>query len=276
MPELPEVETICRGIRPHVLARTVCTIWHDGKQLRQPVPMEALHKHILGGTIIDVQRRAKYILMEFDSGDLLAIHLGMTGNLGLFTPDSPPSKHCHLGFSLSDGMELRYTDIRRFGSIAFIARDERHALEETFFRTTGPEPFADKFSASYLRQKAAGRSIPVKTFIMTNQIVAGVGNIYANESLFMAGISPKKSVHRISRAAWQRLVTAIREVLDHAIACGGSTISDYVNADQESGYFQINFKVYGKAGEPCSVCGTPIGKEQIGGRASFFCPLCQK
>ena len=276
MPELPEVETICRGIRPHILDRTVTAMWHDGKKLRQPVPAEAIHDCIVGRKILDVTRRAKYILVRFDNGNILAIHLGMTGNLGIFSPDTDPTKHCHLGFTLSDGMELRYTDIRRFGTVSVLKKNEIPTLEETFFRTTGPEPFSEEFNAENLFKLTRKRSIPVKTFIMTNQVVAGIGNIYANESLFMAKISPKRRVGSITRKQWKALVTCVREVLEHAIECGGSTISDYVNADQESGYFQINFKVYGRVGEPCSVCSSIIRKEQIAGRASYYCPNCQK
>ncbi|WP_163337123.1 bifunctional DNA-formamidopyrimidine glycosylase/DNA-(apurinic or apyrimidinic site) lyase [Desulfopila sp. IMCC35008] len=276
MPELPEVETVCSGIRPHILDRSITDFRHSGKNLRHPVPTQAIHDTLLDTTIRSVRRRAKYILIEFDNQNLLAIHLGMTGNLGIFSPESTPTKHCHLRFALDNGMELRYTDIRRFGSIHLIAADEVVTIESTLFSTTGPEPFSDAFNPEYLYKLAQKRSIPVKNFIMTNQVVAGVGNIYANESLFQAGISPQRKANRISKKSWQTLIDAIRKVLTHAIECGGSTISDYVNADQESGYFQINFKVYGKAGEPCSQCEGIIQKKQIGGRASYHCPKCQK
>lgn len=275
MPELPEVETVCRGIRPHVIGRTILGIQWSGKSLRTPVQIERLRSLLTGRTFTSVNRRAKYILASMDDGTMLVIHLGMTGNLGLFSRDLAPSKHCHLRFLLSDTMELRYCDARRFGSIQTLNAEEAGQIESALFAATGPEPFSDAFSADYLTCMAKNRSIAVKPFIMTNQVVAGVGNIYANESLFRAGIAPTRSASTISKREWQALVIAIRQVLDEAIACGGSTISDYVNAEQERGYFQMNFAVYGRMGEGCLNCGKEIYKQQIGGRASFWCLNCQ-
>lgn len=276
MPELPEVETICRGLRPHIVNRKIEKITHSGKNLRSPVPIEEMQRLLLGREIIDVLRRAKYLIMSVDNGCLLIIHLGMTGNLGIFSPDQPIAKHCHLRFWLSDGMELRYTDVRRFGSMHVLAADKATAIETVFFHATGPEPFSEEFHDEYLYDAAKNRSIPVKTFIMTNQIVAGVGNIYANESLYKAGIDPRRKACSVSKKSWRKLIVCIREVLEHAIECGGSTISDYVNASQESGYFQINFQVYGREGEICRRCSSIVRKLQIGGRASYYCPVCQK
>ncbi|WP_136807945.1 bifunctional DNA-formamidopyrimidine glycosylase/DNA-(apurinic or apyrimidinic site) lyase [Desulfosediminicola flagellatus] len=276
MPELPEVETICRGIRPHILNRTILKIHHSGKRLRKDVPLEKLRTLLIGHRIVDVQRRAKFLLIHIENGTLMVIHLGMTGNLGLFTPETTPHKHCHLQFLLNDGMELRYTDVRRFGFIEILDRRKATNIENTLLKTTGPEPFSDIFNAAYLFKAAKGKSQPVKSFIMTNQIVAGVGNIYANESLFVAGINPKTPVGKISKGSWETLISNIRKVLSHAIECGGSTISDYVNASQETGYFQINFKVYGKDGDTCALCKSIIQKTVIGGRATFFCDKCQK
>lgn len=276
MPELPEVETICRGIRPHLVGRTIQKIVHSGKELRTPVPLADMQRLLLGGEITGVRRRAKYLLVEIDTGSLLIIHLGMTGNLGIFPPEKPPVKHCHLRFQLSDGTELRYTDVRRFGSMHVLTEGAAATVESTFFHSTGPEPFSEPFNAEYLQQAARNRIIPVKTFIMTNRIVAGVGNIYANESLYLAGIDPQRTTASIPRAKWQKLIICVRQVLEHAIACGGSTINDYVNANQEIGYFQINFQVYGRDGENCRRCDTTIRKLQIGGRASYYCPKCQK
>jgi formamidopyrimidine-DNA glycosylase len=276
MPELPEVETICRGIRPHIVGRTIVKITHSGKNLRSPVPLEDMQRLLPGKKILEVRRRAKYLIVEFDIGCLLVIHLGMTGNLGIFSPQKPCANHCHLRFLLSDGMELRYTDVRRFGSMNVFEPEDAASLEETFFNTTGPEPFSNEFTAEYLYQAARNRSVPVKTFIMTNQVVAGVGNIYANESLFKAGIDPRRKACSITKKSWQQLISSIREVLEQAIECGGSTISDYVNADQQSGYFQMNFQVYGREGQKCNTCGTKIVKRQIGGRASYHCLTCQR
>lgn len=276
MPELPEVETICRGIRPHIVGRKIESILHSGKNLRAPVPLEKMARMLHKFSIIDARRRAKYILTEMEDGSLLIFHLGMTGNLGIFPPEREVARHCHLRFLLSDGLELRYTDARRFGSIHAFTPKESETIETTFFLTTGPEPFSREFTPEYLIRKAGNRSIPVKSFIMTNQVVAGIGNIYANESLYMAGIHPQSAISSIGYKSWKRLIECIHQVLTHAINCGGSTISDYVNAFQESGYFQINFQVYGRSGKPCNRCGTNIIKQQIGGRASYSCPICQK
>lgn len=276
MPELPEVEVICRGIRPHLLDRVITGIVSSGKSLRQEVPMEQLQREMIGCRVTSVSRRAKFLQIGLESGAMMIIHLGMTGNLGFFSPSVPPAKHDHLRWSLNDGLELRYNDSRRFGSIQIIGPEETGGLNDTVFRTTGPEPFDETFSPDYLQRLAKDREVAVKTFIMTNQVVAGVGNIYANESLFRAGIRPDRKVRSLRRNEWQKLIQAIREILIQAIECGGSTISDFVNASRERGYFQMNFKVYGKGGEHCSSCGAIIEKTTIGGRASYCCPKCQR
>ncbi|SHO51445.1 bifunctional DNA-formamidopyrimidine glycosylase/DNA-(apurinic or apyrimidinic site) lyase [Desulfopila aestuarii] len=276
MPELPEVETICRGIRPHIIDRAIEKISYSGKKLRIAVPIDEIRDTLIGRRITGVRRRAKFILVEMEDKSLLAIHLGMTGNLGIFSPERKIAKHCHLQFLLSDGMELRYADARRFGSIQALSSEEAREIENSLFRTTGPEPFSDEFTADYLFQISRGRNVPVKSFIMTNQVVAGVGNIYANESLFQAGIDPNRSASSITFEHCAMLITRIREVLSNAIACGGSTISDYVNANQEGGYFQINFQVYGRGGEICKSCNSTIVKVQIRGRTSYYCPKCQR
>lgn len=276
MPELPEVEVICLGIRPFLIGRTVTAIRSSGKRLRQPVPMESMQREMVNQTITKVERRAKFLQISLQTGEMLIIHLGMTGNLGIFSPSAPRAKHDHVLWSLDNATELRYNDIRRFGSIRLLSRDEVVGREETIFKTTGPEPFSDEFSSQYLQRLAKGKSIAVKLFIMTNQIVAGIGNIYANESLFAAGISPTRKAQTLTRKEWDRLVIDIRRVLRHAIECGGSTISDFLNASQERGYFQINFKVYGREGETCTHCSARVEKQKIGGRASYYCPNCQK
>lgn len=276
MPELPEVETICRGIRPHIVGRRIERISHSGKSLRTPIPVEEMRQLLMGKTIREARRRAKYIVAEMEDGSLLIIHLGMTGNLGIFSPEREMAKHCHLRLLLNDGMEVRYTDVRRFGSIQVVSPEESGEIESTIFKTAGPEPFSDDFNVEYLFQAAQSRTIPVKTFIMTNQIVVGVGNIYANESLFMAGIDPRRSAATIDMKSWQKLIECIRKVLTHAIECGGSTISDYVNADQERGYFQINLLVYGRDGEDCKKCGRNLEKKQLNGRATYLCKYCQR
>ena len=276
MPELPEVEVICRGIRPHLVGLVITGVIHSGKDLRQPVPLAHMQREIINQRVISVNRRAKFLMINFENGAMLIIHLGMTGNLGFFTPSVKPAKHDHVRWGLDNGLELRYNDTRRFGAVQILSPDETASLDEIIFKTTGPEPFSDDFSADYLYRLAQGRDVAVKTFIMTNQVVAGVGNIYANESLFKAGIRPTRKVRTLKKKEWARLIEAIRAILNHAIECGGSTISDFVNSDRERGYFQINFKVYDRRGEYCATCSTTIQKETIGGRASYFCPKCQE
>jgi formamidopyrimidine-DNA glycosylase len=276
MPELPEVEVICRGIRSYLVGRTVIAIHCNGKRLRHPVPMEVMQRKMVNQVITTVERRAKFLQIGLEKGEMLIIHLGMTGNLGIFPPTVTPAKHDHVLWSLDNDTELRYNDIRRFGSIRFLSVNEVVDREETIFQTTGPEPFSDEFSAEYLQRLAKGKSPAVKLFIMTNQTVAGIGNIYANESLFAAGIQPSRTAQSLTRKEWERLVIEIRKVLTHAIECGGSTISDFLNAGQEKGYFQINFKVYGREGKACRLCSANIEKQKIGGRASYFCPNCQR
>jgi formamidopyrimidine-DNA glycosylase len=276
MPELPEVEVICRGIRSFLVGRTVTDIHCNGKRLRHPVPMEIMQRKMVNQVITTVERRAKFLQIGLETGEMLIIHLGMTGNLGIFPPAVTPAKHDHVLWLLDNGTELRYNDIRRFGSIRFLSVSEVVDREETIFQTTGPEPFSDEFSAEYLQKLAKGKNPAVKLFIMTNQTVAGIGNIYANESLFAAGIQPSRTAQSLTKKEWERLVIEIRRVLSHAIECGGSTISDFLNASQEKGYFQMNFKVYGREGKACSLCSANIEKQKIGGRASYFCPNCQK
>lgn len=276
MPELPEVEVICRGIRAFLLGRTVTGVRCSGKNLRHPVPMEAMRREMVNQTITAVERRAKFLQVSLSGGEMLIIHLGMTGKLSIFSPAAPHAKHDHVLWTLDDGTELRYNDSRRFGSIRFLLAEEVPGREETIFKTTGPEPFSNAFSAAYLQKLAKGKSLAVKLFIMTNQTVAGIGNIYANESLFAAGIRPARKIQTLTRKEWERLVCDIRHILRQAIACGGSTISDFLNASRERGYFQMNFKVYGREGKACSRCSAKIEKQKLGGRSSYFCPHCQK
>jgi len=276
MPELPEVEVIRIGLLPLLVGKRIVTIRHSGKSLRTSVPLAKMQKILVNTVITDIQRRAKYLLFATDHGDLLIIHLGMTGKLGVCPPELPKAKHDHLFFLLDDGKELRYHDTRRFGSMHVIAREDREAGESVFFQTTGPEPFDERVTAAYLKKKARNSSQPIKTFIMNSRIIAGVGNIYANESLFAAGIHPRRSAGKLTLKQWQCLLDNIRAVLKEAIACGGSTISDFVNAGGERGYFQMNFRVYGRANQPCRLCKHALQKMVITGRASYFCAHCQK
>lgn len=276
MPELPEVEVIRRGLLPHAIGRQIINVRSSGKTLRRPVPMDILEQRLTGSTFTDIGRRAKYLLFINDHDDLLIIHLGMTGKLGIFPKKAATATHDHLVLGLDNGMELRFNDTRRFGVVHYIVQHDRKRVEQHFFRTSGPEPFSDEITPAYLHKRAKGSSQAVKTFIMNGRIIAGIGNIYANESLFSAGIHPQRAAGTLSRPKWRRLIGTIRTTLNHAIACGGSTISDYVNASGRSGYFQVNFRVYGRQGDACQNCKAAIQKMVINGRASFFCSRCQK
>ncbi len=276
MPELPEVEVIRRGLLPRLENRRILRFKHSDKKLRFDYDSEELHKHIVGKKIRTVDRRAKYLLFRFYTGDLLILHLGMTGKLGFF-PEKVESKvHDHLFFLLDDGYELRFNDVRRFGSINYIDHQQKKEIEQTFFRTTGPEPFSRACSGSYLHRRAKGSRQPIKTFIMNSSIIAGVGNIYAAESLFAARIHPLTPAGKLSLRKYRKLIKCIREILLWAIDCGGSTINDFLSASGQQGYFQANFKVYGRSDQPCVLCQTPLKNSVIGGRASCFCPTCQR
>lgn len=276
MPELPEVEVVKQGLAPLLSGRIIVDLSSDGKSLRTPVPVSMMKKLLPGKTIRSVKRRAKYLLLEMEDKTLLIIHLGMTGKLGLFPKGAPQILHDHISWHLDNDMELRFNDIRRFGSIVLFPAEKSALLEDTFFLSTGPEPFDSGFNADYLLNKAAGRKKPIKNFIMDSSVVAGIGNIYANESLFKAKIRPSKPSGSISRKKWNILIDEIRNVLTEAIACGGSTISDFIGASGDRGYFQINFNVYGRNAQNCPRCSNPIKLLKLGGRSSFFCPKCQK
>lgn len=275
MPELPEVEVICQGLLPHLLNRTIAAVRCSGKQLRYPVPCREMELELCGNEIVRLQRRAKYLILATKNGATLIIHLGMTGNMGIFDTDSPAKKHDHVCWQLDNGRELRFNDARRFGAVHLLPGKTAREVEKQFFSATGPEPFSRSCSVKYLAGQAAHRKIGIKKFIMDSHIIAGIGNIYANESLFRASIHPDYPASSLSLKEWKRLRATIRKTLRHAIQCGGSTISDFVDASGKGGYFQMNFLVYGKAGEACSRCGETIRRETIGGRASFFCPVCQ-
>ncbi len=276
MPELPEVEVVCRGLKPHLIGQQIISIRQSGMQLRLPIPMNSMKKEMLTATIVDIERRAKYIQIFLSNGSMLIIHLGMTGNLGIFPRDKAPVKHDHVIWSLSNDKELRYHDVRRFGFLVMLEKGDVDNREKTVFKTSGPEPFSEEFNGAYLFRKAKNRDVMIKTFIMDSRIVVGVGNIYANESLFSAGIRPSRKVTRVTKKQWSKLVETIRAVLSHAIECGGSTINDFLNASQQSGYFQMNFQVYGRTNAPCFHCNSLIKNKKITGRTSFYCPQCQQ
>ena len=276
MPELPEVEVVRRGLLNHLPGRTITGLFTDGKRLRLPVPEKELRARLTGARIIDVRRRAKYLLIDFDNGELLILHLGMTGILGLFSRKAEIAPHDHVCWNLDNGYDLRFNDVRRFGSVRLIGPEQIATLEQTVFKDTGPEPFSENFNGSYLYRKAHKKQQPIKNFIMDGRVVAGVGNIYANESLFNAAIRPTRKAGAVSEKRYGQLVNKIREVLTTAIECGGSTISDFIDTSGARGYFQIHFNVYARKDQPCPTCGTLIRHRKLGGRASFFCPSCQR
>ena len=271
MPELPEVETTRRGIAPHVTGRSVLRVDVYDRQLRWPVPAD-LDARLRGARIDRVDRRSKYLLLRVGPSTLL-VHLGMTGSLRIWREPPPRMAHDHVDIVFDDGTTLRYRDPRRFGAVLWVpSAVERHPL----LASLGPEPFDAAFEAGYLWRATRSRSAAIKLALMDNRVVTGVGNIYANETLFRSGIHPALAANRVSRQRLARVVENVRAVLTEAIAKGGSTLRDYVGSDGSSGYFQLDYFVYGRAGEACRVCGTPIRSSRLGGRSSFHCPQCQR
>jgi formamidopyrimidine-DNA glycosylase len=271
MPELPEVETIRRGVEPHVLGRSIVAVTVRDARLRWPIPA-GFADYARGRSIAAVRRRGKYLIFDL-GGDRILLHLGMSGRLYLLNPDEPLRRHDHVDLLLSGDLLLRFHDPRRFGAVLpWPAADSDHVLVAGM----GPEPLEDDFSTAYLFRESRGRSAAVKNFIMDGRVVVGVGNIYASEALFRAGIRPTVPAGRVTLPRYQKLVEAIRHVLLTAIERGGTTLRDFRGSRGESGYFQNELTVYGRDGERCRVCGTPIRRLVIGQRASYYCPVCQK
>ncbi|OKY75740.1 MAG: DNA-formamidopyrimidine glycosylase [Desulfobulbaceae bacterium DB1] len=274
MPELPEVEVIRQGLLPHVIGRTVLSIACSDKKLRLPLPTSLLQQWVQGAAINGIARRGKYLLFSFDNRAAMIVHLGMSGKLGIFPATLPGALHDHVVFCFAGNMQMRYNDTRRFGCIQVLPPGRLETSDP--FAALGREPLNDDFDGAYLKEKAAKRLQPVKNFLMDSRMVAGIGNIYANEILFYCGIHPTTPVGSISRKTWDAIAEASRAVLTRAIARGGSTISDFVNSSGQQGYFQLELMVYGRDGERCKRCAALIGRQVIGGRSTFFCPVCQK
>ena len=271
MPELPEVETTRRGIAPHVVGRRVLAVTVRNGRLRRPVPA-ALRRDLPGQVIETVRRRGKYLILDAGAGSVI-IHLGMSGSLRLVSCGEPPGPHDHVEFRLEDRRCLRLRDPRRFGLVLWTRRDPlRHPL----LRELGPEPLEPGFDGDYLFGRTRGRRVAIKPFLMDGRVVAGVGNIYANEALFRAGIHPARAAGRIGRSRCHRLAEAVREVLREAIAAGGSTLRDFTDGEGRPGYFSHRFRVYGRAGEPCPRCGRPLRHCILGQRATYYCGRCQR
>ena len=270
MPELPEVETTRRGIAPHLLGQRVDRVIVRDRRLRWPIP-EDLDARLSGQRILRVGRRAKYLLIRFQAGTLI-VHLGMSGSLRLVDAGLPPAKHEHVDLLLESGQALRYTDPRRFGALLWSDDPLNHVL----LASLGPEPLGEAFDGERLFRLSRGRSMAVKPFIMDNAVVVGVGNIYASEALFAAGIDPRRPAGSISRARYLKLAEAIKRILAMAIERGGTTLRDFVGGDGKPGYFQQELFVYGRGGEFCKSCGATLREIRLGQRASVYCGHCQR
>jgi formamidopyrimidine-DNA glycosylase len=271
LPELPEVETTRRGILPHVCQRPIKSVVIRQPRLRWPVSPE-ISRLLPGRQFEDVSRRGKYLLLRSEPGSLL-IHLGMSGSLRIVRAGTAAQKHDHVDVEFGDGTVLRFTDPRRFGCVLWLAgQGSSHALLDSL----GPEPLGDSFDGDILFARSRGRKQPVKLFIMDSKTVVGVGNIYANEALFAAGINPNRSAGRISRQRYQRLAETIRQVLEQAITAGGTTLRDFTNSEGKPGYFKQSLKVYGRAGQPCLQCQTELKETRLGGRSTVYCKTCQR
>ena len=271
MPELPEVETTRRGIAPHLEGRRIAAVTVREPRLRWPVDPD-LPARLEGQTVLSVGRRAKYLLLATDAGTVI-LHLGMSGSLRLVPAGTAPGRHDHLDVCLDDGRCLRLNDPRRFGSVHWTeGAPEGHRL----LAALGPEPLAAAFDGAHLYGLSRGRRAPVKAFLMDSRVVVGVGNIYASEALFRAGIHPRRPAGRIARARYERLAEAVRMVLGEAIAAGGTTLRDFVDSTGRPGYFAQSLRVYGNEGATCVDCGQKIRKEVIAQRATYYCGRCQR
>lgn len=270
MPELPEVETSRRGIEPFLVGERIDKITIREKRLRWPVRADVA-KQLTGRTVSSVTRRAKYLLINTGNGSAM-IHLGMSGSVYIVARDTPAGVHEHFDFDLASGKTLRYRDPRRFGSLHWTRNPEQHKL----IKSLGPEPLGNEFSGEYLWQRSRGRKVTIKQFIMNAHIVVGVGNIYASEALFLAGISPLRAAGRVARQRYDALADVIRQVLQKAIEAGGTTLRDFYGGDGEAGYFQQELTVYGRVDEPCTQCKRPISAVVLGQRSTYYCKYCQR
>lgn len=273
MPELPEVEIVRRGLDAGFVGRAVRAVVARRADLRWPIPTDLDHR-LAGARLQAVRRRSKYLLLDFEPGTLI-VHLGMSGTLRTREPGDLPRPHDHFDLDFGDRL-LRLNDPRRFGAVLWSDRDPADvAVDHPLFRRLGIEPFDPRFDGRWLHAGTRGRRVSIKQLLLAGHVVVGVGNIYACESLFLAGIRPTAQAGRLSRLRCERLALAIRDVLAQAIEAGGSTLKDFVSSAGESGYFQLQARVYGKDGQPCGICGTPIRLLRQQQRASFFCPVCQ-
>ncbi|MFN7960293.1 MAG: bifunctional DNA-formamidopyrimidine glycosylase/DNA-(apurinic or apyrimidinic site) lyase [Thermoanaerobaculia bacterium] len=273
MPELPEVEVLRRTLEPRLLGQRIESVEVRQVSLREPVAVVALEKAVAGRKILAVRRRSKYLLIDLEGGQTLVIHLGMSGRLTVVPAAEPLEPHEHVSFRLGSASRLRFRDPRRFGLVLALPTAELE--RDRHFAELGVEPFSPEFSGEGLQAAAQRRRGPVKAFLMDASVVVGVGNIYASEALFQAGVHPLRSVARISRGRWQQLAEAVRQVLARAIEEGGTTLNDFADADGQSGYFQVSLAVYDREGKPCRRCGAAIRRVVLANRSTYYCPRCQ-
>ena len=270
MPELPEVETTRLGLVARVVGRRVRDVVVREPRLRWPVPRD-LAGRVRGARVDAIRRRGKYLLFDLSAGHLL-VHLGMSGTLTVVPGTRPVRAHDHVDLVLDSGDIVRFNDPRRFGAVLWVREPDTHAL----LAGLGIEPFDEAFGGEYLHRASRGRRVPVKQFLMDAHVVTGIGNIYANESLFAARIRPSCAAGRLSRERMDRLAGEVRATLHRALAAGGSTLRDFVGSDGEPGHFQREYAVYGRAGKPCPACGAAVRLSRHSGRATFHCPSCQR
>ncbi|HEV2607132.1 MAG TPA: bifunctional DNA-formamidopyrimidine glycosylase/DNA-(apurinic or apyrimidinic site) lyase [Xanthomonadaceae bacterium] len=270
MPELPEVETTCRGLAPHLIGSRVLGATLRRPDLRWPIARE-IDVELPGQRIAAVTRRAKYLLVQAETGSAL-FHLGMSGSLRVLPATTAPGVHDHVDIALDSGKVLRFNDPRRFGCLLWQAEGTTHPL----LAELGPEPLSGDFDGDHLWRLSRGRSASVKTFLMDQTIVVGVGNIYAAEALFRAGIAPRRAAGRVSRERYAALADAVKQILVQAITRGGTTLRDFLAPDGAPGYFEQELQVYGRAGQACRVCWTPLRSRALGQRATVWCPRCQR
>lgn len=273
MPELPEVEVTRRGLQPHLTGRVIGAVALSEKALRHPYP-EKFIERLRGCRIKGVERRAKYLLIHLDSGEVLLWHLGMSGRFHVVDAGTAAMLHQHVTITLDNGSEIRYVDPRRFGYVGLLAADD--LAGHPWLVHLGPEPLSPDFDADVLYRACRQRSTPVKQLLMDAAVVVGVGNIYASEALYRAGIHPARAAHNLSYQRIALLVSVVKQVLHEAIDAGGSTIRDFAAVDGKPGYFAHTFQVYGRAGDACMACGRVIRRVVQAGRSTFYCPGCQR
>ena len=271
MPELPEVEVIRRGLAKKLVGQTIAGVQRSDKRLRRQTEARDLES-LVGHTVVGLSRRGKYLLVHLDQGLNLLVHLGMTGHLFFQTDSCPILPHVHLVFQLASGYKLVYQDVRRFGQIVLYLSGETPAA----VAQVGLEPWSRRLTPAWLHQKTEGLKRPIKNFLLDGRIIAGIGNIYASEALFETGIHPQTPVGDIDLQRWEALLKAIRRILRRAIRAGGTTIANFADCEGQAGLFAVQLKVYGRAGEPCPVCRSPIERLVMAGRSTFFCPKCQR